>query len=185
MLAPDPIALRPGDAVRISVWRKPEMSGQFTISMDGSVAHPLYRSVTVTGLSLPALESRLRMFLEQFEETPQFVVEPLLRVVVGGEVARPNLYTLGPETSVAQAVALAGGATERGHADRIRLVRAGSTILIDLTKADPAATQLAIRSGDEVFVDRRRSIFREYVTPAITIVGAAAAITSAVLRARE
>ena len=183
--APNDIVLRPGDAVRITVWRKPELSGQFTIATDGSIAHPLYRSVRVTGASLATLETRLRTFLEQYEEAPQFVVEPLLRVSIGGEVARPNLYTLGPETSVSQAVALAGGPTDRGYADRIRLSRRGTTILIDLTKPGASTTQLAIQSGDEIVVDRRRAIFREYITPAITIIGAVAAVTSAIMRARD
>lgn len=181
----DQIVLRPGDAVKITVWRKPELSGQFTVAVNGSIAHPLYRSVTVTGLSLPALESRLRTFLEEYEASPQFVVEPLFRVTIGGEVARPNLYTLGPETSVSQAVALAGGPTERGYDDRIRLLRDGVTTTIDLTKPDASVTQLAIQSGDEILVDRRRAIFREYITPVITIIGAAAAVTSAFLRARD
>ena len=179
------IVLRPGDALRITVWRKPELSGQFTVAIDGSLAHPLYRSVRVAGVPLSTVETRLLQFLQRYEEGPQFVLEPLLRVAVGGEVARPNLYALGPETTVSQAVALAGGASERGRNDRVRLVREGRTVLIDLTKPDATVTQLLIQSGDEIFVDRRRAIFREYITPVITIVGAAAAIVSAVSRSRR
>lgn len=179
------IVLRPGDALRITVWRKPELTGQFTIAYDGSIAHPLYRAVRVTGMALPALEGRLRTFLEQYEETPQFVLEPLLRVAIGGEVARPNLYTLGPETSISQAVALAGGATERGHPDRVRLTRRGTTRTIDLTNTEAGSSQLPIESGDEIVVERRRAVFREVITPVITIIGAAAAVTTAIVRVRE
>lgn len=179
------IVLNPGDALRITVWRKPEMSGQFTIALDGTIAHPLYRAVRVSGVSMPALEARLRTFLEQYEEAPQFVLEPLLRVAIGGEVARPNLYTLGPETSISQAVALAGGATERGHPDRIRLTRRGTTSTIDLGSSTARASQIPIESGDEIVVERRRAIFREVITPVITIIGAAAAVTTAIVRVRE
>ena len=179
------IVLNPGDALRITVWRKPEMSGQFTIALDGTIAHPLYRAVRVTGASMPALETRLRTFLEQYEEAPQFVLEPLLRVAIGGEVARPNLYTLGPETSISQAVALAGGATERGHPDRIRLTRRGVTRTIDLANTAARSSQLPIESGDEIVVERRRAVFREVITPVITIIGAAAAVTTAIVRVRE
>ena len=179
------IVLRPGDVLRITVWRKPELSGQFTVAMDGTLAHPLFRAVPVAGTPLATVEARLLQFLQRYEEGPPFVIEPLLRVAVGGEVARPNLYTLGPETTISQAVALAGGASERGRNDRVRLVRQGRTVLIDLTKPDASVTQLPIQSGDEIFVDRRRAIFREVITPVITIVGAAAAIVSAVSRVRE
>lgn len=185
MATPADIVLRPGDALRITVWRKPELTGQFAIALDGSIAHPLYRVVRVTGTSLPALEARLRTFLEQYEEAPQFVIEPLLRVAIGGEVERPNLYTLGPETSISQAVALAGGPTERGYPDRVRLTRRGTTRTIDLTNTAAGSSQLAIESGDEIVVERRRAIFREVITPIVTIIGAAAAVTTAIVRVRD
>ena len=70
-------SLNPGDVLRITVWRKPELSGEFIIATDGTVSHPLYRSVRVTGIPLPAVETRIREFLGMLEENPQFVVEPL------------------------------------------------------------------------------------------------------------
>src|SRR5688572_11131512 len=138
--------LRTGDAVRITVWRKPELSGEFLVAADGSLTHPLYRTVRVTGVPFPAIEQRVQAFLARFEENPQFVVEPLLRVTVGGEVARPNLYNLRPETSVAQAVALAGGATERGRADQVHLFRDGTRQVLDLTNPESNAGRMPVRS---------------------------------------
>jgi hypothetical protein len=32
--------LRPGDVVRIDVWQKPELSGEFRVGIDGSLVHP-------------------------------------------------------------------------------------------------------------------------------------------------
>jgi hypothetical protein len=69
---------------------------------------PLYRGVHVTGIPLPSVEARLREFLGTLEENPQFVVEPLLRVAVAGEVRQPTTYNLRPETSLSEAVAIAG-----------------------------------------------------------------------------
>ena len=42
--------LRPGDALRITVWRQPEFSGDFVVNPDSTVAHPL--------LAIPAGERR-------------------------------------------------------------------------------------------------------------------------------
>lgn len=176
------VLLRPGDAVRITVWRKPELTGEFVVAADGSLTHPLYRTVRVTGVPLSAIEQRVQTFLARFEENPQFVVEPLLRVAVGGEVARPNLYNLRPETSIAQAVALAGGATERGRADQVHLFRDGARRLLDLTNPNSDEGRQPIRSGDEIIVARRRAVFREVVAPVMTVIGAIAAITNVVLR---
>src|SRR5829696_4609079 len=39
--------LTPGDSVRIEVWRKPEFSGDFVVAPDGTITHPLFRSVRV------------------------------------------------------------------------------------------------------------------------------------------
>ena len=176
------VLLRPGDAVRITVWRKPELTGEFVVAADGSLTHPLYRTVRVTGVPLSAIEQRVQTFLARFEENPQFVVEPLLRVAVGGEVARPNLYNLRPETSIAQAVALAGGATERGRADQVHLFRDGTRRVLDLTNPNSDEGRQPIRSGDEIIVARRRAVFREVVAPVMTVIGAIAAITNVVLR---
>lgn len=169
--------LSPGDSVLITVWRKPELSGNFVVSADSSIAHPLYRSVKVAGLPLPAAEARMRTFLEQYEASPQFVMQPLLRVAVGGEVRQPNLYSVPPGTSLEQAIALAGGPTERGK-DRVRVVRREQAFTIDLRRPTASSARMAVRSGDQIIVERDRALFREVVTPVLTILGATAAIVN-------
>lgn len=168
--------LRPGDAVRIAVWRMPELSGEFEIAGDGTIAHPLYRTVRVTGAGQAELERRVRERLLQFETNPQFVVEPLLRVSVGGEVRQPNLYSLRPEVTVAQAVARAGGLSERGRLDRVHLVRDGVRSTLDLVDPASGGGQLTVRSGDQIYVERRRDVFRELVAPVASVIAAVASV---------
>lgn len=159
--------LQPGDVLRITVWENEAMSGEVTVGPDGALLHPLYRQLRVTGVPLTEVDARVRAFLERFVTNPQFVAEPMLRVAVGGEVRQPNLYSLSPGTTVAQAIVLAGGPTERGRLDRVRLVRGGAESLLDLT--DPAAPMAAttVLSGDQYYVSRREpNFFREYVAPA-------------------
>jgi protein involved in polysaccharide export with SLBB domain len=180
--AGESLVLRPGDVVRVTVWRNPELTGEFAIARDGTLAHPLYRDVVVGGLDVVAAESRLRDLLSQLETNPRFVMEPLLRVSVGGEVRQPSLYTLPPETSIAEAVALAGGATERGRMDRIRLFRDGREHRVDLTSREGGLAQAPVRSGDQIFVQRRVSIFREYIAPAGSITAALVSLISIAIR---
>ena len=174
--------LRPGDVMRVTVWRRPELSGEFVVATNGALAHPLFRTLVVAGVPLDSVEERLRALLERYEVNPQFVVEPLLRIAIGGEVGRPNLYTLHPETSVSEAIALAGGPTERGRSDQVRLTRNGQPILLDLTRPDGGHALMRLVSGDQLVVERRRSMFREYIAPAITVTGATAAILNVILR---
>ena len=179
-----PATLKPGDLVRIIVWRSEELSGDFEIAADGTIRHPLYRSVTAAGVPLDMLESRLRTLLARFESQPQFVVEPRLRVAISGEVRQPNLFSLSPELSIAQAIALAGGPTERGRLDEVRLLRGGRELILDLTR--PAAYGvMRVQSGDQIVVPRRRDTFRETVAPIAAVTAAAAAVLNVVLRAQD
>ncbi|MEJ7810645.1 MAG: SLBB domain-containing protein [Gemmatimonadaceae bacterium] len=176
------IVLEPGDLVRITVWRKPELSGDILVAADSTLKHPLYRDVKIAGLPLPAAHARLQEFLKQFEASPQLVLEPLFRVTVGGEVRNPNLYSLAPETTISQAVALAGGPTERGRLDQVRVLRGGRELRVNLTSAGAQGTQMPIVSGDQIFVVRQRSVFRDVILPAASVVGAAAAIAGLFIR---
>src|SRR5215204_2900642 len=84
--------LSPGDSVRITVWRRPELSGDFVVAPDNSITHPLFRTVKVGGVPHNIAEANVRTFLLRFDQDPQFVLEPLFRVAVTGEVNRPQLF---------------------------------------------------------------------------------------------
>ena len=174
--------LLPGDQIRIAVWRKPEFSGDFFVAANGTIIHPLYREVQVTGVPLTTVEDRLRTFLTRYETNPQFVIEPLVRIIVAGEVRSPNIYSVPPETTIAQALALAGGVSERGKIEDIRIIRDRQEIKMDLSKPDSDAALLQIRSGDQVVVGRKSRSVLEIVSPVTSTIAAIAAITSVLLR---
>ena len=174
--------LNPGDQIRIIVWRKPEMSGDFQIAANGTITHPLYREVQVTGIPLATVEERLRTFLTRYETNPQFVIQPLVKIVVAGEVRTPNVFSVPPETTIAQALALAGGPTERGDLRAIRLIRDRQTVAIDLSGTDASVGLLQIRSGDQIAVSRKRGSALNVIGPITSSIAAIAAIASIFLR---
>jgi polysaccharide export outer membrane protein len=181
--APDPSAgLNPGDQIRIVVWRKPELSGDFAIAANGTIAHPLYREVQVTGLSMSAMEERLRAFLSRYETSPQFVVQPLLKVIVGGEVRTPNIFSVPPETTIAQAIALAGGPTDRGELRKVHVIRERQDILMDISRPESEVSSLTIRSGDQILVSRKGRSPLEWIGPVASSIAAAAALIGLVVR---
>jgi polysaccharide biosynthesis/export protein len=173
--------LQPGDFVQIAVWRKPELSGEFAIRADGTIADPFYSTVQAGGVPLSTVIERVVAHVERFEANPWVTVVPLLRVAVRGEVRQPNLYTLSPETTALQALMLAGGPTERGDLRRIRLLRDGQEIGVDLARIDGTAQQ-TVRSGDQIVVQRRRQVFRDFIAPAASVTGAVVAIINLVTR---
>lgn len=170
--------LEPGDIIRISVWRKPEFSGEFTVDPSGAPRHPLYKNVKVTDMPIAEAERRLVKYLTDFEQNPQVVIEPLFRVTVGGEVTVPNLYTLARETTILQAIALAGGPTDRGRLSRVRIIRGNAAIETDLTSPNAEWAQRRILSGDQIIVTRKRNFLTEVITPFAAVVGAAAALVN-------
>jgi protein involved in polysaccharide export with SLBB domain len=176
--------LRPGDAVRITVWRKPEISGEFLIAADGAIADPFYMDVTVAGLPLHTLIDRIRAHVAHYETAPQVLVEPLYRIAISGEVRQPNLYSLPPSTTVAQAVLLAGGLTERARANRVLLVRDDGPMEVDLTRHAEGVAGTTLRSADQIVVPRRASILKDYVAPASSVIAASFSIINVLLRAR-
>ena len=173
----DPI-LRIGDALRITVWRQPEMSGEFVVAPDGTLVHPVYQAVTVAGAPLPVVEERLRSLLVTYDQDVRLVVEPLFPVTVAGEVRQPNLYRLPQGTTFAQAVALAGGPTELGRLDKVRVIRRDSTMVINLGSKYSRYEALPIASGDQVFVARRSSFnfLRDVLYPVTSLTAAVAAV---------
>jgi len=173
--------LSPGDSVRIMVWRKPEFSGDFVVAPNGTITHPLFRSVQVAGIPFATAEANLRRYLAQFEQNPEFVIEPLVRVAVSGEVDRPQVFALRPETTIAEAVARAGGATQTGARNRVRVVRLGPSgeqeqLIVNLTDPTVGYGRIPVQSGDQIIVDRRKSFLRDILLPTLGVIGSVASI---------
>jgi polysaccharide biosynthesis/export protein len=180
--APRSDQVQVGDAVRITVWRNADLSGQIDIAEDGTMIHPLYRTVRAAGLTLPQLESEIREVLLRYESGPQFVVEPLFRVMITGEIRSPDIYAFPPRTTIAEAIARAGGVTEFARSDRARLLRDGQTQYIDLTRPYIELEGVRIRSGDQIVIDRNRRIWRDTVQPTLGVVGSLSSLAIIFLR---
>lgn len=173
-------ALNPGDAVRITVWRKPELSGEFVVAGDSSISHPFYSELKVGGIPFSVASERVKQFVRRVEASP-VLVEPLYQVMILGEVLQPRLYPLRPEVTIAQAIGVAGGTTERGHLRQVQLLRGGRRHVVDLTNVDGLG-QTPIRSGDQIIVPRRSNIFRDYIAPGASVASALATLASIAIR---
>lgn len=151
---PDAVTLQPGDMVRVVIWREEDLSGDFSVDETGVVTLPLLGDKHVTGIPMRQLREVL---IEEYRihlRNPSISITPLRRVNVLGEVNKPGLYEVDPTISLAGAVALAGGATASGDLNRIRVIRSG-TVIRERVAAQAALNTADIRSGDQIFVERR------------------------------
>jgi protein involved in polysaccharide export with SLBB domain len=171
-------ALRPGDVLRINVWRHPELSGDFVVAPDSSLVDPVYQGVKVAGQPLVVVRDRLRGVLGTYEQGVPFVLEPLFPVTVAGEVRQPNLYRLPEGTTFAQAIAQAGGPTELGQLNKVSVIRRDSTMMINLGSGYSKYQGLVIASGDQILVGRRSNfnLVRDALYPLASLTAAVAAI---------
>ena len=174
-------AVRPADLVRLSVWRMPEFSGDFPVAPDGTIQHPLLTEVRVVGRPRDEVRRQLREVLLRYENDPQFVFDYLYRVAVTGEVRLPNLYSLPPETTIPQAIAAAGGLSEFGRINDVRLVRGGQETILDLRDPASPVMEMRVRSGDQIRVLRRGSSFRDYLGLTASIVAAVGSVVAAIV----
>lgn len=169
--APGDPGLRPGDALLLRVWREPELSDTVRVDRHGRVVLPLLGEREVAGITTDALERHLERDFREYLKNPAIDVTALRRVSILGAVTRPGLYTVDATISLSDALALAGGVTRDGDERGIRLVRDGAVVRESL---EPSAlmARLPIRSGDQVYVEERSWLSRNWqwlAGPATTI----------------
>ena len=130
--AADAYALGAGDQMRITVFRNPELSGEFAIDGEGYLALPLGGEVLAKGLDVRQLENQIEIRFKEggFLVDPQVSVEVLTYrpFYILGEVNRPGQYEYTNGMNVANAVAVAGGFTYRGDQDDITIERGDCAI---------------------------------------------------------
>ena len=162
--------LSPGDVLKIDVWRSQELSGEFVVGPNGRLLQPLYQQVDVVGLPPDTVKAHVQTFLSRFQTNPQFIVEPLYRVLVGGEVHNPTLYNVPQTTTISQAIAIGGGPTVDADMTNVKLVRGHQITVYDLTSVGLALDTLHVRSGDQVIVGRKLYFLRDYAGPIASLV---------------
>jgi protein involved in polysaccharide export with SLBB domain len=117
-------------------------------------------------------------------------MEPLVRVAVSGEVGRPQVFAVRPETSIAEAVAQAGGPSQFAKRDHVRVLRRDPNggqreLYVNLLDPETGSASARVHSGDQIVVERRRSFFREVFLPGLSVIGSVASIYLLIDRANR
>lgn len=171
--------LRPGDHLRITVISDDKnLSGEMEVGPDGALRHPIYNQLRVAFVPLPLLKETVASFLRKFERDPQLEVEPLFKTTILGEVRTPSIYFLDPATSLSDAIAHAGGLTDRADPGRVTILRDGRRLSTSLN-APAGSEPLMILSGDQISVAKSRNL----TATMIPVVGVAVSVISLIILA--
>ena len=125
---PDPsYRLGPEDQLRISVWDNKDLTLDLVVRPDGKISMPLLQDVPAEGLTAAQLAANIQEGLSAFIVNPEVSVIVLLvnapKYYIIGYVTRPGTFPLRGDTSVLQALALAGGLTQFASPRSIKLIR--------------------------------------------------------------
>ncbi len=149
--------LRPGDALRVSVWPEADLGGQFPVEVDGNVYLPFLGAVRVTGVPGDELRRNIREGFQAAQRNAVVTVTPLYRIGVTGSVRAPGAYLVPPSDGFFNVIATAGGFDMRAKEDQVSVVRGGQVIRLNAEDAIKSGNTLpldalSLQSGDQIIV---------------------------------
>jgi polysaccharide export outer membrane protein len=162
--------LRAGDVIELNFPFVPTFNHTITIQPDGYVTLHALGGLRVDALTIPELTETLRAKYASILRDPVITVaikefeKPYF--IVAGEVERPGKYDLRGDTTVTQAVAIAGGLKERAKHSQAAVFRrlpgggfeAKTLDLKEMLNEAQLHADLRLEPGDMLFIPRGRRI---------------------------
>jgi protein involved in polysaccharide export with SLBB domain len=146
--------VQPGDRVAVKVYREPSLSDDVMVNEGGNIVLPKVGTIHAAGVPIRALEDTLKRRFAVYLREPDISITVLRRVVVNGEVRKPDVYFVDPSSTLRDVIARAGGITEIGNPGRVAIIREGVTIPAPHWQ-DDVTLAADLQSGDQVFVGMR------------------------------
>ncbi|MDP8255990.1 MAG: SLBB domain-containing protein [Candidatus Alcyoniella australis] len=164
-----PYTLGLDDLLLITVYGREELLKEGPIDPDGAIFVPLVGRVPAAGLTVVELQIELTALLAHFLRDPQVDVQIIeyrsRKFFVLGEVLQPGVFAGRGETTLIEAVGLAGGLTQDANLSEAFLVREDSVVPVDfraLFRGGETGRNLPVQRGDLIYVPSA-STLRVYV----------------------
>jgi len=154
--------LGPGDKFTIRVFHEPEISGPFTVSPDGSIKFPYAGRISVLGKTCPDLEEEITKSLRNGYLNDPYVSCTITeytskQIFILGDVKKPGAYPYRSQSTIVEAIAIAGGFELRAERNQITLTRGDSQIPVEVPVQDiieGKRKNINLLPGDIIFVPR-------------------------------
>ena len=158
--------LQPEDVLQITVYEQLDLTTKVRITSKGKIAFPLLGKVEAAGLTVSELDDKLtKLLAEDYLVSPQvsvFIEEySVKQVSVLGAVKEPGKYDMYTEreTTVLEAVAMAGGFSDVAKVNGTRVIRnengeerAIPIRVTDITTKGMKEKDIPLKPGDIIFV---------------------------------
>lgn len=162
-----PYHIQAGDILDIKLVLNPDLNEEVTVRPDGHISTSIVPDERAYGLTVSELTKVLRHDYESDLKNPRLTVVVKsfapTRIYVGGEVNGPGEYvTVGPNLTLSQAIARAGGVKVSGSYAKVFIIRRGpgdvpqlfSTRYNKVVYAKEATADVRLAPFDVVYVPR-------------------------------
>lgn len=158
--------VRPGDLLRVTVWKEEELDRDVLILPDGTMDFPLIGSFTAQGKTTAQLQNEIKRMLKPY--IPAASVTVIVKETRGnsisiiGQVARPGDVIMNRKMSVMQALSQVGGLTAYADDDIVILREVdGEEVSIDFDYSSVSAgraldSNITLQPGDVIVVPTAR-----------------------------
>ncbi len=122
----DAYRLGAGDKIKVTVMDEPDLSGEFEVESDGTVALPMVGSIPAAGHTLRGMQKAITAKLDgDYLVNPRVEVQVVnfRPVFVLSAVNKPGNYPYVPDMTVVKAISLAGGYAPGASTGNVSLKR--------------------------------------------------------------
>ncbi len=158
-----------GDVISVSVYNERDLSvAGIPVRPDGNISFPLIGDVVAVGKTVETMRAEITERLEQFLKEPKVsvIVSKFVsqQYTIAGQVARPGVFSLETEVTLARALAKAGGFLQgQFHGSTVDLAdlshafisRDGQMLPVDfvaLFKQGDMRYDLGLRANDYIYI---------------------------------
>lgn len=155
----------PGDKLKISVWRNPELSADVPVSPDGKITSPLIEDLQAAGRNPEELAREIESQLTKFIREPtvtvvvtEFVGNSEHQIRVVGQAAKPAAIPYRQGMTLLDVMIKVGGITEFAAGNRAVLIRSTEdnkkyrVRLQDLLRSGDVSANVEMLPGDIIMI---------------------------------
>jgi polysaccharide export outer membrane protein len=173
------------DALTITVYDQPQLTGRYMVQPDGTLTFPLLGRVKVGGLAVQAIENEVRDRLARgYLKNPQVAVSVesyrSQQIFVLGEVRAPGGFQFMGSMTLIEALARAGSITEQAGLEALIIRQGDGTTVpdaatlqraqaskdsnvirvnLDTLQTGGTAQNITLQAGDTIFVPRAELVY--------------------------